>query len=376
MRPAGFEPATPGLGNRCSILLSHERERAESSSTRRVWSRKKPGSLDLLPQSRNPWCVAILIGIDEAGYGPTLGPLVVAGAVFRVPNEAIKDCLWKRMAGSICARPANSDHRLPIADSKKLFQRSAGLGRLERTALVMASVAGVPVETARRFLEFVAPGCYRSFEESPWYEGFDRALPVDNDAHELALRGNAVKRNMAEQGVSYIGPICEILTARAFNRLVTNTRNKAVVSLGLVLRLVDRVAGDAGKEPVVALIDRQGGRTHYDGALRTAFTGSTLSIIREDEEGSAYELHDLVTPMRFEFTVSGEEAHLPIALASVTAKYVRELLMSTFNAYWCARVPGLKPTAGYYTDAMRFLADLKPIIESEPDLRNMLVRQR
>ena len=38
----------------------------------------------------------------------------------------------------------------------------------------------------------------------------------------------------------------------------------------------------------------------------------------------------------------------------MTAKYLRELAMRAFNEFWCARVPGLRPTAGYPVDARRF----------------------
>ena len=45
---------------------------------------------------------------------------------------------------------------------------------------------------------------------------------------------------------------------------------------------------------------------------------------------------------------------LPVALASMTSKYLREAAMRPFNEFWCARVPGLKPTAGYPVDSRRF----------------------
>jgi ribonuclease HII len=77
------------------------------------------------------------------------------------------------------------------------------------------------------------------------------------------------------------------------------------------------------------------------------------------------------------FLTEGENAHLPVALASMTAKLTRELLMRRFNAYWSERHRALggvelRPTAGYALDARRWLRDVG---ESMPDDdREVLVR--
>ena len=55
------------------------------------------------------------------------------------------------------------------------------------------------------------------------------------------------------------------------------------------------------------------------------------------------------------------ESCLPAALASMASKYLRELAMRAFNDFWCARVPGLAPTAGYPRDARRFKAAIEPL---------------
>jgi hypothetical protein len=38
----------------------------------------------------------------------------------------------------------------------------------------------------------------------------------------------------------------------------------------------------------------------------------------------------------------------------MTSKYLREVLMREFNAFWCGQVENLKPTAGYPGDSARF----------------------
>jgi hypothetical protein len=58
------------------------------------------------------------------------------------------------------------------------------------------------------------------------------------------------------------------------------------------------------------------------------------------------------------------------------SKYVREIYMETFNAFWQRHLPELKPTAGYHQDAGRFLADIASTREklSVPD--EVLIRKR
>ena len=65
----------------------------------------------------------LLAGIDEAGYGPTLGPLCVGMTLFRVrdwePGQEAPD-LWKLLSGTVCKKPSDARRRIPIADSKAL----------------------------------------------------------------------------------------------------------------------------------------------------------------------------------------------------------------------------------------------------------------
>ena len=46
---------------------------------------------------------------------------------------------------------------------------------------------------------------------------------------------------------------------------------------------------------------------------------------------------------------------MPVALASMISKYTREALMSRFNTWWQTHLPALAPTAGYYSDGVRFI---------------------
>jgi hypothetical protein len=56
----------------------------------------------------------------------------------------------------------------------------------------------------------------------------------------------------------------------------------------------------------------------------------------------------------------------------MVAKLTRELAMHRFNRYWCARCPELKPTAGYNTDARRWLHDMRDVLNTSD--RKAMVR--
>jgi ribonuclease HII len=328
----------------------------------------------------------IVVGIDEAGYGPVLGPLVVSAVAFEVPVAIMKELkrpadgpdLWKALRASIAAKPSRRKPRLAVADSKKLYSgcnSERGLVLLERAAMVFLRQASAPPVSLRGLLESVCPGVCKQLDGYPWYAGADVGLPVQCRPDDLATQHNAVAIDLAARGIVFRGLWAEVLPEGQFNERVRATRNKSVVLFGLVTRLLQRVADAVGPRPLRAWIDRQGGRVSYAGPLMTAFEDARLEVVEETPERSSYRLNRPASPWMVRFVEKGETRHLPIALASIYSKYVRELVMICFNRYWAGHVAGLRPTGGYYSDGQRFLGEIEAVLATQGVDRERLVRR-
>ncbi|MGQ0629071.1 MAG: hypothetical protein ACT4PL_13360 [Phycisphaerales bacterium] len=333
----------------------------------------------------------VYVGIDEAGYGPLLGPLTIASSTFRVegwrPGDPAPD-LWSLLAPGVCRKGRDAKGRIAVDDSKKLKgandSKRHPLTHLERGVLSFLSArveAGdLPTDDAQ-LLEMLGA----KLEHHPWYEGRPAPLPVsaavtdeesiDRALGALRIGANPLRGALETAGVTYLGCACKSVGETLFNQTVRKEGSKAACTakgVGFHLRTVwDHYARDAGQHPeehgVRVVCDRQGGRVDYEDHLGQMVPGSSVETIEQRPERSRYELtgrgeDGAARAMTVLFMPEAESAHLPVALASMTAKYVRELVMGRFNRFWKGRMPELKPTAGYREDAARWLRDAARIV--------------
>ncbi len=323
--------------------------------------------------------MAIVAGIDEAGYGPILGPLVVSAVAFEVPDERCGCDLWQALQCSVTRTVRKGDARLPIVDSKKLHHSPAGLAAVERTALAMLAAGGSPHRQLTTLLGRVCPEVHPDLGRYPWYRDFDPPLPLACSPTLVTLKANGVANDLRRNGMHFLGVRSCVLLEGQYNDMVNCTRNKATVLWSLTLRLISRLARTAGRRSLTILIDRQGGRTTYAPPLLTAFPGAHLEICHEAAELGRYRLYfgrPAGDPVELEFRQEAESSHLPVALASVYSKYLREVFMVALNRYWQDKIGGLKRTAGYYQDGRRFLKDIAPAMASLATDPRMLIRCR
>jgi ribonuclease HII len=323
----------------------------------------------------------VYAGIDEAGYGPILGPLCLAAATVTVrehpqAGSAAPPDLWHALAPAVCRTRAewrrNKQRSLVIADSKhaKLPNDTATTHPL--THLERAVLASLPEDRAAPRTDtdlFDALGLAAA--DAPWYaERFACDLPASTTRDHLALLTARLRRAAASAGVSFLNIGADAIPEASYNRSLERLGSKAAVNLAAACALADRVRRSAAAraahaehgEPVRIVIDRQSGRSRYAQAVSQTLGGQPVRTIAEDERRSVYEIDATpdakAAPVRLSFETEAESRHLPVALASMTAKLVRELMMARLNAYWRERLPELKPTAGYYQDGKRFLDDL------------------
>lgn len=317
----------------------------------------------------------IVAGIDEAGYGPSLGPLVVGATVWQIDPRRAGDDLWTTLRDCVCRAGERNDWRLVVDDSKAAFDRQRGISTLERTVLAFAQAGGLPCDELFTLLAALDPQAQRQ-RAFPWYQKRAQTLPLDGAHSSFAAVGQKLARVMDEHGAICRGLLAQIVTEDDYNERVRQTRNKAALLLEHVLRLISRIADRGDGQDVCIFVDRLGGRSEYGRLLRTAFPERHLHELAISDDSSRYRLADERGDWTIEFVVEADQRHLPVALASMLAKYVREALMLRFNAYWRELLPALAPTAGYYTDAQRFLVDIAPVLQRSGLAQAEFVRQR
>lgn len=368
--------------------------------------------------------MGILIGMDEAGYGPHLGPLAVAATAWYVPDE-----IWNaeqpstpratrhrtnstkgvesgvpaatatlspqsaatarkvvhtpqsrvdlyRVFRNVVAKTA-TDRRIPIADSKVLYSPGLGLRNLERGLHAVLLSMQRSLACWSEAIHYCGADPEGHHARACWPAGHDCSLPVDATSDELACLESRLTRACEATGVRPLLIRARLVFPQQFNEQIDHYGNKATalsnITIGLLREVIDSIPllvregpGEGSPSlaprssqltPVHAVCDKHGGRNFYTAILQHHFSEHWISPTYESHAESHYEWGEPESRVHVVFQMNGER-FLPTALASMTAKYLRELSMQAFNQFWRAHLPELKPTAGYYRDAWRFKTEI------------------
>lgn len=310
--------------------------------------------------------MARLIGMDEAALAPNLGPFVSALTVWDVPAKPRSFNFWKAFADVLTNLTGSEETRLLIADSKQVFQPQRGYAALERGVLAALKLMGHEPATFDELRDVLTSGtdCAQPTEDAThWYDGKRFALPSHD--HDFSIV-DQWRKCCEKHGVQLVAIKVAIIEPRRFNQLIRDCDNKAMVVSRIAFRLLQSVWKPDDSETFI-VADKHGGRNRYDELLSEVLDGEMIFRVTEGAERSDYKVGK--TLLRFQ---PRAEEHGPVALASMTAKYVRELAMTQFNRFWARHIDGLKPTQGYPLDARRFREQIaeaqKQLAISDDDL--------
>src|SRR5438105_2503948 len=125
-------------------------------------------------------------GIDEAGYGPNLGPLVQSAVGVCVPGDPAACDLWATLSAAVRKYGAGRDKRLAIDDSKKVYSSAHGLKNLELGVLAVLWTGDDDPPTVGEFLDRFAGNARADLSGEAWFQP-DESLPVACSATQIRV---------------------------------------------------------------------------------------------------------------------------------------------------------------------------------------------
>ncbi len=283
-----------------------------------------------------------VIGIDEAGYGPNLGPLVQAAVTLELPSG--DPAGWATLQPLVRRCADQKDARLLLDDSKKVYT-TEGFAGLERGVWCANRHNH---QTLGSLIALHASDHAATLESEGWYDA-EEALPIESWARiEAKLPG--------------VRSFAHLVPAFPFNRICDACGSKgAVLAEGLIALVRASMAAIPDECEAIAIhCDKHGGRNFYAAMVQQAFPDGWVITEVESPSESRYRIEMLACPISVTFKPRADAESVAVALASMTAKYLREVCMKQFNRFWAKHVPNIEPTAGYPVDAKRFYTQIQP----------------
>lgn len=294
-----------------------------------------------------------LIGTDEAGYGPNLGPLVITGTLWKVPT--VDTNLFELLACAIAS--SATPGRITVCDSKNLYSSGGSIKALETS--VLSLLGAVPSDWKQLVSQIGCP--HETRDEAVWLGGSVLKLPLKADSEKVQQLAEKFVNGCDGASVELVSVRTRTIFADQFNQSIADQGNKANVLTGATLEIVNELkALTESGEPLKIVCDKHGGRSRYAGVLQHYLTDQLINIHEESLETSRYGWQESDRTISVEFNARGESS-MPVALSSMVSKYVREVYMKLWNQFWVALIPTLKPTKGYPQDAKRFMHDIEAV---------------
>ena len=319
--------------------------------------------------------MAFLAGIDEAGYGPFVGPLTMGFALLRMPQ--VDADLWDILSSSTARKPERKDlRRLWLNDSKKVHQGTLGRGRLERTVSAFRELVAPGRHQLDDWLSEPPAGSARSLHAAPWFQKLDGPLCPSIPHDRARLDAAAVHRDLEAAGCAVQAFGARAVPAGEWNELLQTTGGKGSANFAVAMELVRHLLAITGDAPLRIELDRHGARMRYADVLRQALNPLSIAIHGERPGGSTYSLKFANRSVQLRFSEGADSRFMPVALASLAAKQTRERLMDEFNQWWSIKLPELKPTKGYGVDGKRWLAEVLPQLPETGVAKQLLQRER
>ncbi len=304
----------------------------------------------------------IIAGIDEAGYGPTLGPFVLSKVVMEIPDGYHHETnIWHLLKDAVSEKIQKRGNRIIVGDSKKLYQQKTGLKMLEEAVLSFVWHTKGPVTKFTDLLKLLS-GCDDGvLEKYPWYQGKDLDLPVASNVSAIMNYADIFNDTANLRDVRILDIKSRFMCVSEINRQLEILGNKSLLLFEECVAHLNEIFEYHGAYKPKVLIDKHGGRNYYEKLLAQNFEGCNIDSIVEGNPLSTYCVKNENKTMDVSFIVGADSKYFPTALASMFSKYIRELFIKLFNTFWQEKVQDIKPTAGYPEDARRFLSQIHDI---------------